>query len=107
MTSGALRHPQNEEYWGNVNPDGIRSCYDEGKHAAETLCFDYNRIYGTKIKVIRIFNAFGLKMTPEDGRVISSSVNQALRGWKPQTPVNAEFRKVVECCWELMEPKSS
>lgn len=73
-------HPQSEEYWGNVNPDGIRSCYDEGKRAAETLCFDYRRMYGTKIKVIRIFNTYGPKMNPEDGRVISNFVNQALRG---------------------------
>lgn len=76
----ALQHPQSEDYWGNVNPDGIRSCYDEGKRAAETLCFDYNRMYGTKIKVIRIFNTFGPKMNPADGRVISNFVNQALRG---------------------------
>ena len=75
----ALQHPQNEDYWGNVNPDGIRSCYDEGKRAAETLCFDYHRMYGTTIKVIRIFNTFGPKMNPADGRVISNFVNQALR----------------------------
>lgn len=76
----ALQHPQREDYWGNVNPDGIRSCYDEGKRAAETLCFDYHRMYGTRIKVIRIFNTFGPKMNPADGRVISNFVNQALRG---------------------------
>ena len=73
-------HPQPETYWGNVNPDGIRSCYDEGKRAAETLCFDYHRQYGVKIKVIRIFNTYGPKMDPDDGRVISNFVNQALRG---------------------------
>ena len=73
-------HPQPETYWGNVNPDGIRSCYDEGKRAAETLCFDYHREYGVKIKVIRIFNTYGPKMDPRDGRVISNFVNQALRG---------------------------
>ncbi len=73
-------HPQPETYWGNVNPDGIRSCYDEGKRAAETLCFDYHRRYGVKIKVIRIFNTYGPKMDPNDGRVISNFVNQALRG---------------------------
>ena len=73
-------HPQPETYWGNVNPDGIRSCYDEGKRAAETLCFDYHRQYGVKIKVIRIFNTYGPKMDPNDGRVISNFVNQALRG---------------------------
>jgi len=76
----ALEHPQKETYWGNVNPDGIRSCYDEGKRAAETLCFDYNRMYGTRIKVIRIFNTYGPKMNPEDGRVVSNFVNQALVG---------------------------
>lgn len=75
----ALQHPQREDYWGNVNPDGIRACYDEGKRAAETLCFDYHRMYGTKIKIIRIFNTFGPKMNPADGRVISNFVNQALR----------------------------
>ena len=73
-------HPQPETYWGNVNPDGIRSCYDEGKRAAETLCFDYHRQYGVNIKIIRIFNTYGPKMDPEDGRVISNFVNQALRG---------------------------
>ena len=73
-------HPQPETYWGNVNPDGVRSCYDEGKRAAETLCFDYHRQYGVKIKVIRIFNTYGPKMDPKDGRVISNFVNQALRG---------------------------
>lgn len=73
-------HPQSEEYWGNVNPNGIRSCYDEGKRAAETLCFDYHRMYGTRIKVVRIFNTYGPKMNSEDGRVISNFVNQALRG---------------------------
>ena len=73
-------HPQPETYWGNVNPDGIRSCYDEGKRVAETLCFDYHRRYGVKIKVIRIFNTYGPKMDPKDGRVISNFVNQALRG---------------------------
>lgn len=73
-------HPQPETYWGNVNPDGVRSCYDEGKRAAETLCFDYHRQYGVKIKVIRIFNTYGPKMDPNDGRVISNFVNQALRG---------------------------
>lgn len=73
-------HPQSEEDWGNVNSDGIRSCYDEGKRAAETLCLDYHRMYGTKVKVIRIFNTFGPKMNPEDGRVINNFVNQELQG---------------------------
>lgn len=74
----ALVHPQTEEYWGNVNPDGIRSCYDEGKRCAETLCFDYNREFGTKIKVIRIFNTYGPHMDPKDGRVVSNFILQAL-----------------------------
>lgn len=74
----ALVHPQNESYWGNVNPDGIRSCYDEGKRCAETLCFDYNREFGTRIKVIRIFNTYGPYMDPKDGRVVSNFILQAL-----------------------------
>ena len=73
-------HPQKEDYAGNVNPIGIRSCYDEGKRCAEALCFDHHRMYGTKIKVIRIFNTYGPKMDPEDGRVISNFIMQALRG---------------------------
>lgn len=73
-------HPQVETYRGNVNSIGIRSCYDEGKRVAETLCFDYNREFGTKIKVIRIFNTYGPMMDPKDGRVISNVVLQALRG---------------------------
>ena len=73
-------HPQPETYRGNVDPDGPRACYDEGKRAAETLCFDYHRRYGTKVKVVRIFNTYGPGMDPDDGRVISNFVNQALRG---------------------------
>lgn len=73
-------HPQVESYRGNVNPIGIRACYDEGKRCAETLCFDYNRIYGTKIKVIRIFNTYGPNMDPKDGRVVSNFILQALKG---------------------------
>ena len=76
----ALVHPQPESYWGNVNPDGIRSCYDEGKRCAETLCFDYNREFGTRIKVIRIFNTYGPNMDPKDGRVVSNFILQALAG---------------------------
>lgn len=72
-------HPQNEEYWGNVNPIGIRSCYDEGKRCAETLCFDYHRELGVKIKVIRIFNTYGPNMDLGDGRVISNFICQALK----------------------------
>lgn len=71
-------HPQPESYRGNVNPIGIRACYDEGKRVAETLCFDYNREFGTKIKVIRIFNTYGPNMDPKDGRVVSNFILQAL-----------------------------
>ncbi len=73
-------HPQKEDYWGNVNPIGIRSCYDEGKRCAETLCFDYNRQNDVNIKVVRIFNTYGPRMHPNDGRVISNFVVRALAG---------------------------
>jgi UDP-glucuronate decarboxylase len=73
-------HPQTEDYWGNVNPIGIRSCYDEGKRCAETLFFDYRRQHGLVIKVARIFNTYGPRMHPNDGRVVSSFIVQALRG---------------------------
>jgi len=73
-------HPQTEEYWGNVNPIGPRSCYDEGKRAAETLFFDYRRQHDLSIKVIRIFNTYGPRMHPNDGRVVSNFIVQALRG---------------------------
>ena len=72
-------HPQQEKYWGHVNPIGLRSCYDEGKRCAETLCFDYHRQYGLPIKVVRIFNTFGPRMHPNDGRVISNFIVQALQ----------------------------
>ena len=74
------RHPQEESYWGNVNPIGIRSCYDEGKRCAESLCFDYHRIHGVDVKVIRIFNTYGPRMAVNDGRVVSNFVVQALKG---------------------------
>jgi UDP-glucuronate decarboxylase len=72
--------PQTEEYWGNVNPIGIRSCYDEGKRAAETLCFDYKRQFSIDTRVIRIFNTYGPRMAKNDGRVISNFIVQALTG---------------------------
>ncbi|GBF43660.1 UDP-glucuronic acid decarboxylase [Leptospira ellinghausenii] len=75
-----LEHPQTESYWGNVNTIGIRSCYDEGKRVAETLCFDYHRQHGVEIRVIRIFNTYGPRMIPDDGRVVSNFIVQALRG---------------------------
>jgi len=71
-------HPQVESYWGNVNPNGIRSCYDEGKRCAETLFFDYHRQYGVDIRVARIFNTYGPRMAVDDGRVVSNFINQAL-----------------------------
>jgi UDP-glucuronate decarboxylase len=74
------QHPQTEEYWGNVNPIGVRACYDEGKRCAETLFFDYHRQHSLEIKVARIFNTYGPFMHPNDGRVISNFVMQALRG---------------------------
>ena len=73
-------HPQTEDYWGHVNPIGIRSCYDEGKRCAETLFFDYWRQYKTDIKVMRIFNTYGPRMDPNDGRVVSNFIVQAIRG---------------------------
>lgn len=73
-------HPQKENYWGHVNPIGIRSCYDEGKRCAETLFFDYHRQYNLSIKVVRIFNTYGPRMHPNDGRVVSNFIVQALRG---------------------------
>lgn len=73
-------HPQPESYWGNVNPIGMRSCYDEGKRCAETLFFDYNRQHGLEIKVARIFNTYGPRMHQNDGRVVSNFIMQALRG---------------------------
>jgi len=75
-----LVHPQPESYWGNVNPIGIRSCYDEGKRCAETLMFDYHREHNVDIKVMRIFNTYGPRMNPEDGRVVSNFIVQALKG---------------------------
>ena len=73
-------HPQAEEYWGRVNPIGFRSCYDEGKRCAETLFFDYHRQHGVEIKVVRIFNTYGPRMHPNDGRVVSNLIVQALKG---------------------------
>jgi len=73
-------HPQTEDYWGHVNPIGPRSCYDEGKRCAETLFFDYHRQHSLRIKVVRIFNTYGPRMHPDDGRVVSNFIMQALRG---------------------------
>ncbi len=73
-------HPQPETYWGNVNPIGLRACYDEGKRCAETLFFDYHRQHNLKIKVVRVFNTYGPRMHPNDGRVVSNFIVQALKG---------------------------
>ena len=73
-------HPQREDYWGNVNPVGVRSCYDEGKRVAETLFFDYHRMNNVDIRVMRIFNTYGPRMRPDDGRVVSNFIVQALKG---------------------------
>ncbi len=73
-------HPQPETYYGNVNPVGVRSCYDEGKRCAESLCMDYHRQYGVPVKIVRIFNTYGPRMTIEDGRVIPNFISQALKG---------------------------
>lgn len=75
-----LEHPQRETYWGNVNPIGERSCYDEGKRAAETLTMDYNREHGLEVRIVRIFNTYGPRMALDDGRVVSNFLAQALRG---------------------------
>lgn len=90
-------HPQREEYWGNVNPIGPRSCYDEGKRAAETLCFDYRRQYGIDVRVVRIFNTYGPKMRADDGRVVSNFIVQAING-KPLT-VYGEGKQTRSFCY--------
>ncbi|MFN3884779.1 MAG: UDP-glucuronic acid decarboxylase family protein [Rhodocyclaceae bacterium] len=74
------RHPQPEDYWGHVNPIGPRACYDEGKRCAETLCLDYHRQYGLDVRIVRIFNTYGPRMHPNDGRVVSNFIVQALKG---------------------------
>lgn len=79
-----LVHPQTETYWGNVNPVGLRACYDESKRAGETLCMDYHRTYGVAVKIVRIFNTYGPRMDKNDGRVVSNFITQALAN-KPLT----------------------
>ncbi|MBI3251399.1 MAG: SDR family oxidoreductase [Candidatus Andersenbacteria bacterium] len=92
-----LVHPQTESYWGNVNPIGIRSCYDEGKRVAETLCFDYHRQNKVDIRVIRIFNTYGPNMHPQDGRVVSNFIIQALKN-EPIT-VNGDGSHTRSFCY--------
>lgn len=74
-----LEHPQKESYWGNVNPNGIRSCYDESKRCGESICMNYYHEYNTKVKIVRIFNTYGPYMDPKDGRVVSNFINQCLK----------------------------
>jgi UDP-glucuronate decarboxylase len=90
-------HPQTEDYWGHVNPIGPRACYDEGKRCAETLFFDYHRQHGVRIKVARIFNTYGPRMRPDDGRVVSNFIVQALRG-DPIT-IYGEGRQTRSFCY--------
>ena len=92
-----LVHPQTEDYWGNVNPIGPRACYDEGKRAAETLFFDYHRQHNLQIKVVRLFNTYGPRMHPHDGRVVSNFVVSALTG-KPIT-IYGEGRQTRSFCY--------
>ncbi|CAB5005541.1 unannotated protein [freshwater metagenome] len=92
-----LVHPQTEDYWGNVNPIGPRACYDEGKRAAETLFFDYHRQHNLKIKVVRLFNTYGPRMHPHDGRVVSNFVVSALTG-KPIT-IYGEGQQTRSFCY--------
>lgn len=92
-----LIHPQIEEYWGNVNPIGIRSCYDEGKRCAEALCFDYHRQYDVDIRVARIFNTYGPRMMQDDGRVVSNFIVQALHD-KPIT-INGNGSQTRAFCY--------
>ena len=105
-----LEHPQRESYWGHVNPIGIRACYDEGKRCAETLCFDYHREYGVIIKVGRIFNTYGPRMRPDDGRVVSNFILQALRqepltvyGEGQQTRSFCYVSDLVEAIFQMMQ----
>jgi len=90
-------HPQTESYWGNVNPIGLRSCYDEGKRCAETLFFDYHRQHNVSIKVARIFNTYGPRMHPNDGRVVSNFIVQALRG--EEITVYGDGRQTRSFCY--------
>jgi UDP-glucuronate decarboxylase len=103
-------HPQREEYWGHVNPIGARSCYDEGKRCAETLFFDYRRQHDLEIKVARIFNTYGPRMHPNDGRVVSNFIMQALRGENitiygdgQQTRSFCYVDDLIDACIRLMD----
>lgn len=92
-----VEHPQKETYWGHVNPIGIRSCYDEGKRVAETLLMDYHRQHRVKVKIVRIFNTYGPRMQPDDGRVVSNFIIQALRN-QPLT-IHGDGRQTRAFCY--------
>jgi UDP-glucuronate decarboxylase len=96
-------HPQPESYWGRVNPIGIRSCYDEGKRCAETLCFDYHRQNKVDIRVVRIFNTYGPNMHPNDGRVVSNFIVQALRGEELTIYGDGSQTRSFQYCDDLVE----
>ncbi|ORC90982.1 dTDP-glucose 4,6-dehydratase [Trypanosoma theileri] len=97
------QHPQTEEYWGNVNCTGIRSCYDEGKRCAESLCFDFNRKHGVKIRVARIFNTYGPRMCFNDGRIISNFLVQALKERDITVYGTGEYTRSFQYCDDLVE----
>ncbi len=110
----SLVHPQNEDYWGNVNPIGFRSCYDEGKRAAESILFDYHRVLGLRIKVLRIFNTYGPNMRMHDGRAISNFINQALNnesitiyGNGTQTRSFCYIDDLIHAIFKMMETDDS
>ena len=98
-----LVHPQVESYWGNVNTIGIRSCYDEGKRCAETLCADYRREYGVDVRMVRIFNTYGPNMHPKDGRVISNFIMQALQNQDITLFGDGEQTRSFQYCDDLIE----
>ena len=98
-----LVHPQEEHYWGNVNTIGIRSCYDEGKRCAETLAADYHRQWGVDVRMVRIFNTYGPNMHPQDGRVISNFIMQALRGEDITLFGDGEQTRSFQYCDDLIE----
>ena len=98
-----LVHPQVESYWGNVNTIGIRSCYDEGKRVAETLCADYAREYGVDVRMVRIFNTYGPNMHPKDGRVISNFIMQALQNQDITLFGDGQQTRSFQYCDDLIE----
>ncbi|KAF8369951.1 hypothetical protein HHK36_032020 [Tetracentron sinense] len=100
-----LVHPQDESYWGNVNPIGVRSCYDEGKRVAETLMFDYHRQHGIEIRIARIFNTYGPRMNIDDGRVVSNFIAQALR-YYPLLPSAFNGTAIVDASASALHPCS-